>query len=247
MIDSCVETAQGFRVKTTGADFELRPSGGEVLFGQRIGRERHLGRLHIGAEAMAGLRLASEDKERVVFETASGVRIEVHCDSVVRVDSPEALALVVTGEFEAEYFRAATGATLALDEWGGMGAYFCDRHPVRAETAQTKSGFSIRQELARGNTFLLCVCPPREYDWRKHNEERIVHFFPEETRPGYSARPLPKDEELEGWQQIAKVLVLHLEPWDFVSSTRINLLGGIGVSVAPKQATRYCTEQAFRF
>ncbi|MDI9585494.1 MAG: discoidin domain-containing protein, partial [Acidobacteriota bacterium] len=76
--------------------------------------------------------------------------------------------------------------------------------------------------------------PPREYNWKQHNEERIVHQFPQ-LEPGQwvtngnSPRGLPTDEDLVAWRQFAKVLVLHLEFWD-----------GFGVRhIKPKDPVRF--------
>ena len=213
-ITACERSPSGFLIRTTGAVFRIDPRTGSIVFSQRLVKSRDLGRVCLSSVQLNGLRIDSEDQETVVLVAEAGLRLEVHCDSVLRLDAPMPLPVTIQGDFAPEYFCAQTGATMALDKWGGMGAYFWSRHPRGAEVQRTDAGFRIWDELPPGHSFLLCVCPPREYDWQRHNQERIVHFFPEESPHGGSPRPLPTDEELARWRAIANVLVLHLEAWD---------------------------------
>ena len=152
-------------VSTTGAVFRLRPPRGEIAFSQRIPLLRFLGTIKVDADAIRGLRIVSQDEEKAALQADSGLRIEVHCDSVLRVEHQEPLDIEVVGGFAPEYFRSQPGAVLALDERGGVGAYLPAEHPVEAEARAEGAGFAIADTLAAGQTFLLCVCPPREYNW----------------------------------------------------------------------------------
>ncbi|NPV46405.1 MAG: discoidin domain-containing protein [Armatimonadetes bacterium] len=212
-IERCEVQATGFVVETTGAVFELMPARGEIVFAQRISAQRRLGVLRLGLRALAGLRVTSQDTEVVAFTTAGGLRLAVHCDSVLRIEAPQETLIRVDGGFTPEYWAVEQSVTMALDESGGVGVYFLSPAPERARAERRDAGFAVRQELLPGAVFLLSVCPPREYNWQQQHEERIVHFFPE-GQPGFSPRPLPTDEELVEWRKLAKVLVLHLEAWD---------------------------------
>lgn len=212
-IERCEAVDGAFVVETTGAVFELLPSRGEITFSQKISAQRRLGVLRLGIRGLGGLRLVSQDEEMAAFVTDSQARLEIHCDSVLRIESPQEALIRLNGEFVPEYWALEQGVSMALDESGGVGVYFLSPAPERARARRARDGFSLRQELLPGAVFLLSVCPPREYNWQQQHEERIVHFFPE-GQPGFSPRPLPTDQELVEWRKLARVLVLHLEAWD---------------------------------
>lgn len=228
VIERCETQATGFAVETTGAVFELMSSRGEIIFAQKIGAQRRLGVLRLGIRGLTGLRLVSQDSELAAFATDSGARLEIHCDSVLRIEAPRETLIRLDGDFTPEYWAVEQSVTMALDESGGVGVYFLSPAPERARAQRHDTRFEVRQVLLPGAVFLLSVCPPREYNWRQQHDERIVHFFPE-GQPGFSPRPLPTDEELVQWRQLAKVLVLHLEAWE-----------GFGVQhIRPKDPQRF--------
>ena len=218
------KVAEGFRVTTTGAGFELRPSENRILLVQRIGGRRVLGTVEPGNGTLEGLRVAARDDQRVVLVSDRGVKFEVTCDSVLRVTCPQGL---VTGmiveartsykpDFRPEYVRSTREGTLILDERGGLGLYPLFTAEARPAAVVEPEGCRLQVGVPPGEDLAICVCPARPYNWKQHHGERIVHQFPELAAgvPGDSPRPLPTDEELVAWRKMGNILVLHLEFWD---------------------------------
>jgi hypothetical protein len=218
------KVAEGLRVTTTGAGLGLRPSEDRILLVQRIGGRRVLGTVEPGRGVMEGLRVTAQDDQQVVLESDSGVRFEVTCDSVLRVTCPPGLVTGMTvgartshePDFRPEYVRSTREGTLILDERGGLGVYPLFPAETRPAVSGGPEGCELQVRVPPGEDLVICVCPPRPYNWRQHHEERIVHQFPELTHgvPGDSPRPLPTDEELVAWRKMGNILVLHLEFWD---------------------------------
>ncbi|MBM3500985.1 MAG: hypothetical protein FJX74_20200, partial [Armatimonadetes bacterium] len=257
------EVADGFRVTTTGAGFELRPSESRILLVQRSGGRRVLGGVEPGRGTLAGLRVAAQDDQHAVLASDSGVRFEVTCDSVLRVTCPPELVpgLVVearTGEapdFRPEYVRSTREGTLLLDERGGLGVYPLFAAEANPRFSDGPEGCGVQVRVPPGEALAVCVCPPRPYNWQQHREERIVHQFPELAAgvPGDSPRPLPTDEELVAWRKLGNILVLHLEFWDGFGIQHIkprdparfrqvvSLAHELGYQVLPYSSTYYYT------
>jgi len=234
-VEKVANTGQGIVVTTTGGTFDFRPATGEVLLRQRIGAQRLVGSLRLDPALLRGLRVTESGGEAVRLRTRRGLVAMVTCDSVLRLDSGSAaLAVTVRGSFAPDFLRSERPGALALDDRGGLGVYPLPELPRRVAVQQSGRGFTIREDLPAGSTLLVSVCPPREYNWKQHAEERIVHQFPQLTpgawvSDGNSPRGLPTDEELVAWRKVANVLVLHLEFWD-----------GFGVQhIRPKDPTRF--------
>ncbi len=226
-VENVEQLGNAVRVTTTGAEFEFLMASGDVRLIQRIGGRRAVGSVFLGADAFAGLRVTAQDAQHVVLEAARGRQLQVTCDSVLKTTAGPATAVKLISELEAEWVRSTREGTMLLDERGGVGLFPLDTTgtPTRGDRAE--------YELAvpAGNSVAVCVCPPREYNWKQHHEERIVHQFPELAArvPGDSPRPLPTDEELVAWRNQGNVLVLHLEFWD-----------GFGVQhIKPKDPARF--------
>jgi hypothetical protein len=217
-VESCAQRGSdaGVVVTTTGAVLDVRPGSGEIVLSQRIGEKRIVGKVVLAEGLLRGLKRTSSDDEVARFETEAGLKIEVHCDSVLRLTCAKAVALKIEGTFAPEYLRETSGAALALDEHGGFGAYFIDDAFVKPAVKEGGGGFTLTYDLAAEKAALIAVCPPREYDWKRDREDRIVHYFPAlvGTEVGWSDHPLPSDEELKAWREFNNVLVLHLETWN---------------------------------
>ncbi|MCX7599711.1 MAG: discoidin domain-containing protein, partial [Armatimonadetes bacterium] len=128
----------------------------------------------------------------------------------------------IEGAFSPEYLRHGQGAALALDDRGGLGIFVLEEIPVHPRVEQSRKAFRMSYGLSAPGDFLLCVCPPREYDWKRDRADRIVHFFPSliGPDPGFSDNPLPTNEELARWREFCNVLVLHLETWNGYQTAR---------------------------
>ena len=234
-VEQAAGTADGIKIVTTGGVFEFRPASGEVLLQQRIGNQRDVAILRLDPGLLMGLRVTEHDGEAVKLRSQPGLDATVTCDSVLRLDSGRAaLAVTVTGSFEPEFLRVERQGVLALDNVGGIGVYPLPQVERRPTVQKSENGFSFKEEMPSGGTLLVGVCPPREYNWKQHAEERIVHQFPQLApgvwmSDGASPRALPTDEELAAWRKYANVLVLHLEFWD-----------GFGVRhIKPKDPARF--------
>lgn len=213
-VEDCRPYSGGWRVTTTGAVFHLDAAADRVVCEQRIAASRTIAQVSLPPTLLAGLRLASQDESRAGFETDRGLRLAIHCDSVLELTAPHPATAQADGTFTPEYLVSFPGAALALDESGGIGVYSLAPGAPRAPVSREAGRFRIACSLAAHEAFLLCVCPPRAYNWEQHRAERIVHHFPRELSPGLSDRPLPTDEELMEWRKFGNVLVLHLEFWD---------------------------------
>ena len=228
-VEQVTSDAATVQVTTTGATFELRAKAGEIAFSQRLSARRPLGVLVVSPEVLHGLRVIARDDDSVKLRTNRGLVLTIACDSVLRLDCRGPLSTTVNGSFAPEYLRVERYGALALDTLGGFGVYPVGANEARPTAEQSAGAFSVRQDLPAHSTLLIGVCPPRQYNWKQHREERIVHQFPRELRPGLSDRPLPTDEELVAWRKMGNVLVLHLEFWD-----------GFGVKhIKPKDPARF--------
>lgn len=221
-IEACLARPEGYLVRTTGAVFGLRAAAGEIVVSQRIATRRQLGRLSLAPEWIQGLKTVSRDREKVCLRAERGLSVEVHSDSVLRLRCPKPVRLVIECAYSPEYLRRGQGAALALDEKGGLGIFILEEIPVHPRIERARIGFTVAYELSTPGEFLVCVCPPREYDWKRDRTDRIVHFFPSliGPDPGLSDNPLPTDEELRRWRQFCNVLVLHLETWNGYQTAR---------------------------
>lgn len=234
-VEKAEAAADGIEVVATGGVFEFRPAAGEVVLRQRIGQRREVGVMRLEPGLLEGLQVVENNARSVKLRGTRGLDITVTCDSVLRIDSDKIpLAAMVRGSFAAEFLRAERQGVLALDNEGGFGVYPLPKLERRPEVRKSPQGFNFTVDVSGGGTLLISVCPPREYNWKQHAEERIVHHFPQLTpgvwvSDGKSPQPLPTDEELKAWRKYAGVLVLHLEFWD-----------GFGVSrIKPKDPARF--------
>lgn len=221
-IEACAAKSEGYTVRTTGAIFELKAATGQLLFSQRIAAQRQVGCVTLPPHLLRGLKTVSRSRGEVCLRAESGLSLRVHSDSVLELRSPRSLRLRIEGTFLPEYLRHGQGAALALDDRGGFGVFFVEEIPVHPRVERSRRGFAVTYELSAGGDFLLCVCPPREYDWERDRTDRIVHFFPSliGPEPGWSDNPLPTDEELTRWREFCNVLVLHLETWNGYQTAR---------------------------
>jgi len=234
-VEDVTDSPQGITVTTTGGVFDFRPEAGTVSLGQRIGAQREVATLRLGTPALDGLRVLEQGAEAVRLRSRRGLRVTVTCDSVLRIESRrDALTMALDGSFSPQFVRSEGAGVLALDSIGGLGLYPLPALAGPMAVEHLGDGFSIRQDLPARSALLIGVCPPREYNFTQHAEERIVHHFPQLTpgvwvSDGASPRALPTDDELREWRKVAKVLVLHLEFWD-----------GFGVRrIKPKDPTRF--------
>ncbi len=226
-VEKVADSPQGITIATTGGVFDLRPDTGTVALSQRIGAQREVAALWLKPPAMDGLRVIEQSAESVRLRSRRGLRVTVTCDSVLRIECRrDALTMALTGRFTPQSVRSERPGVLALDSVGGLGLYPLPELPRPMAVEHLSTGFTIRQDLPARSALLIGVCPPREYNFSQHAEERIVHQFPQLTpgvwmSDGGSPRALPTDEELRRWRKVAKVLVLHLEFWDGFGVRRI--------------------------
>jgi hypothetical protein len=238
------------RVTTTGAGFEFLTASGEVRLIQRIGGRRPLGPFCVYHDDLVGLRVTTQDERQVTLQADGGLKLQVTCDSVLKVTPPDRKLVELYADFRPDWVRSTKEGTLALDERGGVGMY-----PLFAAEERPAGVYSFQMWVPPGESVAVCVCPPREYDWKQHHSERIVHQFPELVAkvPGDSPRPLPTDDELRTWRSMGNVLVLHLEFWDGFGIQHIRprdperfrqvvtLAHELGYLVVPYSSTYYYT------
>ncbi len=202
-----------FTVTTTGARFDVAPSGAINCF-QRIPRERLVAT--VTCEAMTLGRatpVISADRYTCRIGPRNGPHVEITADSVVRIAPIRGGNVEVSLAFEPEWFAVEGQNLFAADPTGGCGAY---QVPTRQGWApfEAHEGRGARFTLGEDEAVLVSIFPPRAYDWTQHATERIVHDFPPLLEPGVASRPLPTDDQLRKWREFGNVLVLHLEMWD---------------------------------
>ncbi len=213
-VENCERTADGaIRVVTTGAVFLIHPHQDRIVAYQRIERSRPLATIQFPGRTLRELREIARTPRRIDFAAGPLSQFSIHGDSVLVITVKRSLALRITTAFRPEYAANQPGASLLLDDGGGLSVLFWSPAPSRAVLRRTPHEAELRNTITPNTTFLFGVCPPRPYDWKQHRQERIVHFFPERTNTGASPRPYPTEQELQEWRSLGNVLVLHLEIW----------------------------------
>ncbi len=200
-------------VTTTGARYEIAPDGAVECY-QRIPQERKVAHVTITGAALPLTRpRVSGDGYLCTVGLKSASHLEVTADSVLRVAPRADAEVIVELAFEPEYFASEMQNFFAADYLGGCGAYQLPTRPGPAldRIEEQRGG---RFHLEPGESLLVSVFPPREYDWEQHEIEHIIHDFPPLLEPGLASRPLPTDEQLREWRSFGNVLVLHLEFWE---------------------------------
>jgi len=213
-VDDVTEAQDEIKVTTTGAIFILgKRSKGEIQCYQRIGKERLAATMTLNA-SLKDLTIDWSDEESCFLMrpvTDLGIGIRINADSTLSIRSDGSVKKIsYTGEWMPVYRAVEQGNFLFMDENGGVSAYplkFGKYHTSTTKARFSKKGWQASLSFL-GERLLTSVFPPRQFDWDKPFNDRIVHHFFSHpaTKPW---NPYPRDDELEEYSRWGNILALH--------------------------------------
>ncbi|NQU09428.1 hypothetical protein HQ590_01445, partial [bacterium] len=119
-VESVASAADGFTVRTTGAEFVFEPAAGVVRVHQRLGRERPAARLTLPAGCLENLRVEGKGSGAVRLSARGGkLQLRVNGDSLLMIRDAEPLFFSGRTGFSPAIVRQYAGNILLLDESGG--------------------------------------------------------------------------------------------------------------------------------
>ena len=129
----------------------------------------------------------------------------------------ETVPIETHGKWLPDYSYSEAGDLLFLDKRGGYGQYVIPSAPPSggvfekpdAGLSFSDRGWMTYSNLSARKTMLVCVAPPRAFDWRKSIEDRIVHHFIADKREDGTWNPYPSDSQIEEYARYGNVLGLH--------------------------------------
>lgn len=201
-VESVLESPDGIHIRTTGADIRLDPASGTVTFDQRIGHERRLVELHLGA-TLEGCRITHRGSgfARLYFEHPK-ITIRVNGDSLFMLHAHEAVSASILSGIDTAWHASFGSNHLIADEWGAFGLYTSVNKGGEEYTPYNNP--VARYSLPSDAVLWVAVCPPKPYDWGRSFHDHVVWHW--SNTLGY-----PDDATLTRWKSAGNIVLLQSE------------------------------------
>lgn len=208
-------------VETTGARFVItRTNPARIELVQKINGPRDLCQIEIDT-SFANLTVDYRDRHQCVLYVPVGdfgFNICIHGDSLLYLRAGRDASCRMRGQWVPEYSYSEAGNLLFLDRTGGYGQYVLpSAFPWGGRIIAPEPGVSFSAtgwetylKLPVHRVLLACVAPPREFDWRSSEGDRIVHHFIQNRRPDGTWNYFPPDSTIKEYSRYGNVLVLHI-------------------------------------
>ncbi len=196
-----------FRVRTTGAVYEIKAEAGLIAGRQRLGADREVVAIRL-EPAPGPLRKIRADDSVCVLGNDK-LEIGVQCDSLIVIAPGAAATVAIEGRIGGKYSANEGGNVQVIDDRGGVGVYpyAPPGSGVVLEAEQDPGdlaapGWKCRYALNAGTLVGVSIFPPREFDWERSFRWQLAHTG------GY-----PPDSALRTWSKYVKLVCLHESIW----------------------------------
>jgi len=181
-------------VTTTGAEFRINKSAGTIECKQRIGKARTVATMTLPEGVLSGLKLSHESSGAAIF-SSDRTSVRVNGDSLLMIQPAADCQVAAELAFTPDYHSQYQGSFNFFDPHGGIS--FFDHGWQPSPTFEgVQDPVRVTWNWKGGDVLWAGVSPPREYDWAKSFEQRIVmrgsssqrYMFPDELTIRWLAR-----------------------------------------------------------
>jgi hypothetical protein len=209
----------GFSIRTTGAELVYASKNGKLLIFQKIGLDRKLAEITIGA-AKNNYQVIVKNNDHVVLSSDIFI-MGVYGDSTI-ILSPKKndQEIKFNGAFAPQYKGELKGEVLVADMNGGMGIFPKKSNPyvkagritfLKADAITLGDSYwRVNYGLISGQQLMITTFPPKEFDYQKACELRLIHTGGcTDNIRDESIGTLPSDEVVKKWSKYVNIIAIQ--------------------------------------